>query len=508
MKLTKATVSTRILLYVGIFIVLNLLAYQLFFRLDFTADQRYTLSQSTKDILKDLAQPVTVVAYFSDDLPPQLDEVKTGFQDMLSEYETYSDGRVVYEFITPDEEEKVRLQQSGIPQIQIQSREADKANVQLSYMAAEIKVGTGQEILPRITSQQGLEYGLSTSIKKLATTNKARIGLIVGHGEPGLAQMTQARQLLSIQYQVDTVKLDDPAAWGQYKTLAMLAPSQPIAPQHLASLDAFLKGGGSLFVGLNAVNGDLQAQGFQPWDKVNTGLESWLMEKGIVVEQSFLVDAQSIQITTQRQQQTPFGVMTVQQPIAFPFFPIVTGFEAHPISEGLEQMILMFASPILIAEPDSGVEAGVLLKSSPQSGKLPAPTFFTGEREWTQQDFASGEQNLAVWLKGDFGNGNEGRMVVVSDGDFPVDQGQQGTLPDNLNFFVNAIDWLTDDTGLIELRTKGVTARPIGEVEDGTRNFLKGLNMLLPLLIVIIYGFIRFQRRKVQRLKWEAQDYS
>ena len=96
-------------------------------------------------------------------------------------------------------------------------------------------------------------------------------------------------------------------------------------------------------------------------------------------------------------------------------------------------------------------------------------------------------------------------MIVVGDGDFPLDQQQM--LRDNVNLLVNSLDWLTDDTGLIELRNKGVAARPFDEqLEAGTRTFIKTLNFLLPILIVIGFGIFRWQRRRVQQLKWEAQE--
>jgi ABC-type uncharacterized transport system involved in gliding motility auxiliary subunit len=99
---------------------------------------------------------------------------------------------------------------------------------------------------------------------------------------------------------------------------------------------------------------------------------------------------------------------------------------------------------------------------------------------------------------------------VFGDGNFPVNgegQGAQQQQPDNINLFVNAIDFLSDDTGLITLRTKGVTSRPIDQVEDGKKAFLKYLNFLLPLILVIGYGIFRAQRRKMLRTKRMQKGY-
>jgi ABC-type uncharacterized transport system involved in gliding motility auxiliary subunit len=101
-------------------------------------------------------------------------------------------------------------------------------------------------------------------------------------------------------------------------------------------------------------------------------------------------------------------------------------------------------------------------------------------------------------------------MVVIGDGNFAVNgAGQQAQQinADNVNLMVNAIDWLTDDTGLIELRTKGVTNRPLDQLEDGRKTFLKYLNFLLPILLIIFYGIVRSQRNRALRYKRMQENF-
>jgi ABC-type uncharacterized transport system involved in gliding motility auxiliary subunit len=72
----------------------------------------------------------------------------------------------------------------------------------------------------------------------------------------------------------------------------------------------------------------------------------------------------------------------------------------------------------------------------------------------------------------------------------------------------NAIDWLSDDTGLIELRTKGVKSRPLNaDIEQGTKTFVKYLNFLLPMLLVIGFGIVRNSYRNKKRNKWMMERY-
>ena len=102
-------------------------------------------------------------------------------------------------------------------------------------------------------------------------------------------------------------------------------------------------------------------------------------------------------------------------------------------------------------------------------------------------------------------------MVVFSDGDFAVNgegQNAQQLSEDNVSLMSNAIDWLSDDTGLIELRTKGVSARPIDtSLEDSTKTLLKYLNFLLPIFLIIIYGVFRFQLKRKKRNELMSTDF-
>ena len=108
-------------------------------------------------------------------------------------------------------------------------------------------------------------------------------------------------------------------------------------------------------------------------------------------------------------------------------------------------------------------------------------------------------QVVAALLSGKISGDRDSRIILISDGDFAVNGEERQAMqqqPDNISLLVNSIDWLSDQTGLIELRTKGVTSRPIDQMEDGTKTLLKWINFLIPILLIIIFGFIRFQRNR------------
>src|SRR5438477_4271933 len=125
---TKKSLLNFILLTVGILVLANILSDSYFFRFDFTADSRYTLSNATKDILHSIKQPITVKAYFSENLPPDIAKTRRDFKDLLIEYASRSKGKVVYSFINPNEKEETEKEaaQSGVQPVMINVREKDQ----------------------------------------------------------------------------------------------------------------------------------------------------------------------------------------------------------------------------------------------------------------------------------------------------------------------------------------------------------------------------------------------
>ncbi len=502
MRMTQSTLIIRLLLFIGIFIMLNVLAYKYFFRLDFTGDKRYTLSQSTKDILTGLDDPITISAYFTEELPASLGPLKEDFRDLLYEYQTNSDGQVVFEFINPNEDEakEQEVQQLGIAPLILQTRENDKASQLRAYLGAIIKKGTQQEIIPVVQPGASMEYELTKSIKRLTVSDKPKVGFIRGHGEPDIRSLGPVLQELSTLYELDTLDLNVPNAWTEFKTLVLLAPSDSLPLFHLEQLDQFLASGGRLLAGVNAVEGDLN-QGRLITQ--STGVESWLNDKGFVITPVFVTDVSSGQV--QARQQTSFGVMTV--PMDFYYFPTLINFSEHPITQGIESVTLVFASPVEVNPKDSSVTGGILATTSERSGRISPPSFLDLQKQWTEADFPEREIPVAAYLEGKIQGEAESKIVVIGDGDFAVGQGSQAE--DNLSFIVNAVDWLTDDTGLIELRTKGVNSRPIEkQLTDGERATMKYVLFFLPILIIIGFGIVRMQIRKSQRVKWMQEDYS
>ena len=504
--ITKQKIITSLLLLAGILVVLNFLANKFFLRVDFTEGGQYTLSDATKNILKSLEEPVTITAYFSENLPPDVAKVKSDFKDLLTEYNSVSGGKIAYQFINPneDQQKEMEAQQNGIRPVVINVRERDQMKQQKAYLGAILQYGEKKEVIPLVQPGSAMEYDLSSSIKKMIVKQKVQVGFLQGNGEPSLQAIPQLAQQLSIIYDIKPVTVNDSTNIpANLKTLVIVAPKDTIPPVVFSKLDAFLSNGGRILAAINTVEGDFSTASGK---SVNTGLENWLSKKGINVNDDFIVDVNSGNVMIRQNQ----GMFVMNTPVKFPYLPIIAKFDKHPITSGIEQVLMPFVSPVIVNPPDTSFHYVNLAFTSDKTGLQKPPVYFDVMKNWRREDFPKSSLPVAVAINGKI-DGAYTKMVVFGDGDFAVNgegQNQMQLQNDNVNLMANAIDWLSDDTGLISLRTKGVTSRPLDpDIEEGTKTFVKYLNFLLPIFLTVIYGVVRYRIRKNKRNKWMSENY-
>ncbi len=501
----KNKLHISILLVVGIILIVNLISQDFFVRLDFTQGKQYTMSKATKDILRNLQQPVTVKAYYSENLPPDVAKGRKEMRELLIEYNNISKGNLVYEFINPGSSDEIERQamQEGIQPVMINLREKDQVKQQKAYLGIVVSMGDRKEVIPFVQPGGAIEYTLSTAIKKVSITNKPTIGLLQGHGEPSIAEIPQLFHELSVMYRVEPLSLTDTTGIpSRIETILILRPEDSIPSYKFSQLDEFMARGGKMLVAFNRIIANLQ-QGYAMVN--NTGLESWLKGKGIVVSDNVVVDTRCASVQVQQQQ----GAFRFMSNMQFPFFPIVSSFAEHPIGEGLAGVVLQFANPIEF-RGDTSIVFSPLAFTSEKSGTVRPPIYIDIQKQWTHADFPMKNMVLAAAFDGKMVGSMNSKMVVIGNGDFVINgsgERSQQLQPDNVSLVVNGIDWLSDDTGLIALRTKGITYRPLDQISDGKKTFLKWLNFLLPIIIILGYGVIRAQINRNKRIKRMEESY-
>lgn len=497
---------TQLLIVIAIVVVANLISRGLYFRLDFTEDQRYTLSKATEDVLADLNEVITVQAYFTEELPAQLAYVRNDLRDMLIEYENLSGSNLVFEFINPNESDELKQEamQNGVAPISINVIENDQRQQLQAFLGVVMKSGEQTEVIPLIQPEGAMEYDLTTAIKKISILDKPKVGVISGYGEASLNGLGQMAQQLSVLYDIEPFNIRDTSTVPvYYRSLIWIGPKDTIPAFEFAKLDRYLDQGGAIFLAHSSVAGDLQQSqlGVAP----DIGIRSWVGSKGLSYGGEFVIDPNCASVTVQQRQ----GFFTINSQVNFPYFPRVANFADHPITGGLEGIILPFVNGFSPNSLDTTTTVTPLLFTSDRSGVVRPPSYVDIQKEWRETDFPSPQQMLAAVVE-NIGPGG-GKLTVIGNDVFIVNgEGQQAQQlnPDNVNFASNAIDFMSDDTGLIDLRTKAVTTRPLESVEDSTKNLLKYGNVFAPILLILVYAFVRRQAKNRQRQKWTQGNYA
>lgn len=503
------TSRTAIVLVGLILVVLNLIGLGLFGRLDLTDDDVYSLSGASIELVEGLEDPVTITAFFTDDLPAPYSTNRRFLKDKLDDYRAYGGRNVQYRFVDPNASDDARqdAERLGIPPVQIQVIESDNVQLKNAYMGVALQYGGKREVIPVVQDLSTLEYDLSSALRRLTRDALPVVGFLSGHGEPSPFQdLRTLHQALQRDYQVRTVTVRDAALSERPDVLLVVAPTDSLPEAHLRALDDYLMGGGRLGVLLNRVSANLQ---FGQASELTTGLEGLLEHYGARVSPDLVMDEQSSVVSMRRQE----GFFNFIQQIQYPFFPIATSFNPeHVAVNGLRDVMFYYASSLdTSAAVPEGVVRTPLVYSSPRSA-VQEGFFMIQPAMIGEPSYREGPYLLAAALTGTFpgayGAGRTStptRLVVVGDGDF-ANESVVGQIQGNLLFGLNLVDWLAQDDALLAIRTKTIEPRQLAFVAEAARPWIKYANMIGPVLLVAAFGLLRWRRRKQRRIVLERPE--
>lgn len=493
----KASYLPQVLLLLVAVVLVNLTGQRFGFRLDLTQEGRYTLGKGTVELLDGLQEAVTITAYFTEELPPDLALVRQELKDLLVEYARRSDGMVVFDFIDPNKDEAAEEQALalGIRPLQVSTRQRDKVEQILAYMGAVVTIGDEHALVPVIDGRT-LEWTISSAIKQAAMVDKPGLGVVIGHGEARMQDMLQALEALNAQYNVEHYRFwDTMAVHPRFSTLLIVDPKDSFPDIHIHRMDEFLRSGRNVVIAYSAVHGDPSVS--PVIDVRRTGLEDWLAERGIFVEPRIVADAQcgNVQVMQQR------GAYNMSVMLPFPWFPRITDLERHPITAGLDMVNMRFSTPLSYVGMED-LAFTPLLRTSARTRLFEPPRLIDPQQQWNEADFDRQGIVIGGAWEGDFGDGRNARLVVFTCGDFAVNGPPERAMElpaSDVNLLVNAVDWASDATGLIELRTRGAMFRPLRATEPGERQLYKWTGLLLPMAMVVLYGLLHTRWRGRQR---------
>lgn len=502
-KISKSDIGIAVILIIGILAVVNFFSYQVFYRWDLTQGNIYSLSETSKQTARELDDRVNIKAYFSDNLPSQVFSVRQRVADLLNEYRSYSNGNIDVEFVNPNEQEDLqeKLRILGIPQLTFEVYEKDKRQLVKGYMGVAVSYEDNTEVIPAIKRDvSDLEYQLTTAIKKVIAEDMATVGYATGFGIPGLGENTRNLvQELQGVYDIRQVDLaaEEPSIPQEMDTLVILGGTEEFSEAALREINSFVKGGGSL---LAAQDGVTVREGLQA-SKNNTGLSDLLRSYGVRLNQDLVADPQSGRAT--------FSQGFFSYSASYPYWPLIqsSGFASdYSAVANLENVVLPWVSSVEIIEaPERNRSVHKLMQTTEESWRVRDNFNITPDQaspRGKQQPYT-----IAVSVKGEMtdpyaeeGGDNTftGRVVAVGDSDFASDQYTGGG--DNLNLFLNLVDSLTLDDDLINIRSQGLSTRPIKELNETEKVAIRYLNVFVVTVAVVLYGLLRYYLRRRKKL--------
>ncbi len=523
-KTLKSQTLLRVVIVLVILILVNIISIRIFGRLDVTRNRVFSLSDASKELMRNLDDKVTVRAYFTEDLPAPYNNNRRTLLDELNEYKAYARGNLQYEFVDPSGEKAEQdAQQQGIAPVQVQVVKEDKFEVKKAYMGMVFLYEDKKESIPVIQNTGTLEYDISSTIKRLTSKGRKKLGFLNGQGEPAMSELTHVQELLSKQYDIVPVDVSKGnAVPADVAALVVDAPTGRFPDPIKFQVDQYIMRGGKVAFLLNKVDANLQNKFGRPLD---LNLDDLLEAYGVRVNTDLVRDAQCANISVMQQQ---FG-FNIQSQVPFPYLPLVSNFsKGSAMVKDLQGMILVFASSVdTVNAASRGLQAEVLVRSSKQSGRQTGQFMYDPLERYTREMFTEKEIPLAVLVEGSFHSAFSGksvpidtaaaslppttsplttssatRVVVVGDGDFIRDQyGNR----ENLTFFANMVDYLMDDAGLITIRSKELANPPLEQVSDGTKKALKVADLVLPPALVLGYGLVRWRMRKARKRALETR---
>lgn len=562
----KITTQTQSLIYIliiiGFVVVFNYLANKKFFRLDLTENKMYSISDASKRLLKDLDDIVSIKVYFSKNLPPHLKKLEADVRDLLGEFKAYAGKNlhIAWEDPSENEETKQKVRSLGIPEVQLQTFEKDKAQVINGFLGLAILYEDKKEVIEIIQNVNNFEYDLAQKIMKVFRTETPKVGVLKVDTTPYFDEMMRMQmrgqlppdpteekfqpiyQNLRENYTVQTVDISDGKEIDpSIKTLIIPGgDDKTFTDRDLFAIDQYFMKGGNLIVLADAVNVDLSQGAYASTQ--NPGILKLLEHYGVRVEKKLVLDASCGQVQVPQQ----FGMFQMNVMVNYPYVVKITpdGFnENNPAVTGLGQMIFPWVSPLkLLVDENStdsnAVKATVLVKSSNQSWESNSPFNLHPQQNWgsiiQSKKNELKEHTLVAYLNGNFSSYFKGKPIPAAekeDSDDPMSQIKvenkdnnsetivesntnrhlivagdadfltpQNAAPGNVAWVLNVVDWLTLDDNLIKIRSRTLIDRTIKNdrlVESKSyASTIRLINILLMPLLVIVFGLIIFLKRR------------
>jgi len=537
----------KIFLLIITLVVINFLANKFYKRLDLTQDKRYTLSETTENIVDKLEGNAIIKVYLEGDFPSEFKRLQNETRQHLEELYAVNDG-IKYRFIDPIDTAEELIAQ-GLQPSRLSVQEDGKLSEAVIFPWATVTYNDKTENINLLVdvsadnqeeqlqnSIENLEFVFTEAINKVISEKNQTITILKGNGELDDIYLASFLNQLNQYYKLAPFTLDSVASQPQ-KTLEQLShydltiiakPQEKFSEEEKFTLDQYITNGGKTLWLIDNVTAELDSL-------MNTGqslafnkdlnLTDLLFNYGVRTNFDLIKDAYSATI---RLADGNVGSNTQFNDYIWHYYPFITSKNNHPITKGVGPVNLKFANTIDTLK--NNINKTILLQSSEFSKPIGTPVIVSLEdiaKKPEKKDYNKGFQTLGVLLEGEFTSAyanrvkpfktsifkeksDNNKMVVIADGDIianevvkgqPIELGVDkytGVRYGNSEFLMNTINYLLDDSGLLELRNKKIQLQFLDKEKAYTeRTFWQIVNVVFPLVVLFIFGLIfSFLRKK------------
>ncbi len=528
-----------------------------FFRIDLTAEKRYTLSGATKEQLKQIHEPLLLKMYLCGDLDANMLRLSKAVEEMVEEMNIKAEYPITIEKIDPNKEvddearyaNYYKLENRGLRGMSVTKREKNGAMTeQILFPWAELCSSRDTMAISLMSASNGisgeeavnaavedLEFQIIDAVRVLNRTEVKKVAFIEGHNELSEIEVYDASDALSRYFQIDRGVLGyDANVLDGYSAIIIAKPMTAYSERDKFIIDQYIMRGGRvlwLIDGARMSNDMLSEGGVSPLIKLDVNLNDILFRYGVRVTPTILEDMQCAYIPINMAQP---GEEARFEPIPWFFTPLLQVSPYHPITKMISPVKADFASGIELVG-DTTVRKEIILATGNASHVHFAPSqvdVSAAVQVEPEEYFNNAYIPVAVSLEGSFTSAFmhrlapdslntsniieksvNTRMIVVADGDIIrndiekynselmlVPLGYDRVTKQthgNKNFIINSLLYLTDDEGVMNLRNRKVELRLLNRaVVNSNRNLIIAFNTIIPLVIIALFGGVFFIIRK------------
>lgn len=533
-----------------ILVALNLLSGQFSYRFDLTKDQRYTLSKTSLSILKSIDEPLIVDVFLEGQFPGEFRKLQTETQQILEEFKA-KNKNISFQFVNPIENEDERdtiissFLERGLTPVNVSIQDKGKQTQEIvfpwaiaTYKGKSTKIPLLKNMMGASTAEkvvssvQHLEYAFANAFNTVSHAKQKKIAVLKGNGEMHDLLMADFIKQVRENYYIGTFTLDSVAKkpnesltyLKKYDLAVIAKPTESFTDEEKLVLDQFVMNGGKTLWLLDAVNIEMDSlyndTGATMAFPMDLNLNDQFFKYGFRINPTLVKDLMAAPIALASGER---GNAT--QYTQYPWFyaPLVYPTGKNPIVSNVDAIKFDFANGIELL--NNKIRKTVLLQSSPYSKRIGTPIEvnlnMVTERPEQSEFVNKGNIPLAVLLEGQFtsvyknrvlpfedktfkSEGVENKMIVISDGDLIQNQLDKNFQPlelgfdkwtnklyGNKEFMMNCVNYLLDDTGLINIRSKEVNLALLDkEKVYRDYHFIQWITVALPLVILGIFGLV------------------